>query len=195
MTRAAERTAARCAVLIGLLVGLTACGGDDRNADEPSTGEREAPSTTASATQVPEHNVEVRLEGIRGAKGKVVAGVLFRAKGLTDIRHDKAVGGFGVEVDDDPFSYVAAINDGSTGLMPFLKGPLADVSPGTFTLLMWRGPTLGPYARWFPAAEAGLTSCPVQVEVGDDPVNTVTVTGFPKQPKPLDLETMRPCLQ
>lgn len=195
MIRTAMRTAAGRAVLVGLLVGLTACGGDDRNADEPSTGERKSPSGTVSATPAPERNVEVRLQGIRDAEGKVVAGVLFRAKALTDIRYTNAVGGFGVRVDDDPFSFVAAINDGSIGFMPFLKGPLADVGPGTYTLLMLRGPTLGPFTKWFPAAEPGLTGCPVQVEVGDDPVTTVTVTGFPKQPKPLDDETMRPCLQ
>jgi hypothetical protein len=170
MTRAAMRTAARGSVLVGLLVGLTACGGDDRDAGEPSTEKRKAPSATASATPVPQHNVEVHLQGIRGSEGKLVAGVLFRAKDLTDIRDKSGVGGFGVRVDDDPFSFSAPINDGSTGFMPFLKGPLADVSPGPYTLLMWRGPTLGGYTKWVPAAEPGLTFCPVQFEVvGDDP--------------------------
>lgn len=194
VTKAAARTAAVCGVIVGLLVGLTACAGDDRRDSDPSAGQRESRSATASAASLPEHKVEVHLKAIQGAEGEFVAGVLFRAKAVSDIRHENAVGGFGVKVDDAPFSQVATMTDGSSGLIPDLNGPPADVNPGTYTLMMWQGPTLGAYSKWFPAAESGLTACLVQVRVGDSVVTTVTVTGFPKQPKPLDPETMRPCL-
>jgi hypothetical protein len=195
-TKAAARTAAWRAVLVGLLVGLTACGGADPDTSEPPATDRESPSATVSTSPGATHRVEVRLTAIRGAEGDVVAGILYRGKNLPEAFLVKnVVGGFGAEVDDDPFSLVATINDGSTGMIPFLEGPPADVSPGAYFLMMWRGPSLGPYSKWVPAAEPGLTGCPAQLEVGDGAVTKVAVTGFPDQPEPLDLETMRPCLR
>lgn len=196
VTKPAARTAAVRAVLAGLLVGLTACGSADDGTGDPSAGDRESPSATVSTSPVGAHRVEVRLTAIRGAEGDVVAGILYRGKKFPEaFRVKNVVGGFGAEVDDDPFSLVAPINDGSTGMIPFLEGPPADVSPGSYLLMMWRGPSLSPYSKLVPAAEPGLTGCPVQVEVGDGAVTTVTVAGFPEQPEPVDLETMRPCLR
>lgn len=196
VTKPAARTAAVRAALVGFLVGLTACGGADRDTSEPPAGDQESPSATVSTSPVGDHRVEVRLTAIRRAEGDVVAGILYRGNDLPEaFRVKNVVGGFGAEVDDDPFSLVATINDGSTGMIPFLEGPPADVSPGSHLLMMYRGPSLGPYSTWVPAAEPGLTGCPVRLEVGDGAVTTVTVTGFPEQPEPLDLETVRPCLR
>lgn len=191
---AATRTAA---VLVALLVVLTACGGDDRGVNGPPAGQDEARSPTTSAPALPDHRIEVRLEGLQGAEGELVAGVLFRRPKATDPVQDKgAVGGFGVKVDDDPFSLVSPVYDGSPiGHVPLLEGPLAEVTPGGYTLMMWRGRSLVPYSTWVPAAEPGLTGCPVRFDVGTGAVTTVTVTGFPEQDEPQSEETLRPCRQ
>lgn len=196
MSTQALRTIATRALLTGLVAAVSACSGDTA---APISSSAASPSETSAAAAPtpasPEHRVEVHLNGIKGARGTDVAGVLFRAKTVTDVRSENAVGGFGVGVESDPFSYVAAVSDGSVGFFPFLSGPPADLIPGSYILMMWRAPRLGSYSKWFPADSPGITGCPVLVQLGDSPVRTVTVAGFPEQPATADLYTQLPCLQ
>jgi hypothetical protein len=195
-TRRALRTLIAPSTLVGILLAITACGGNAADTSEQPATKQGSSTVTESSDQSADHQVEVRLQGVAGAQGEFIAGVLMRG----DKPYAKyAVGGFRpLEANDDPFSAVAVVADEPPWPPPGTESSAGDplaVSPGRYTLLMWRGPTLTPYSNWAPAREPGLTGCPVRFEVGDAAVTTVTVTGFPNQGKAPRLETLRPCLQ
>ncbi|WP_159081426.1 hypothetical protein [Nocardioides sediminis] len=132
------------------------------------------------------------MRDVADAEGERIAGVLMSGN---KPYAKYALGGFLLEVTDDPFSAVAVVADQPPWGPDSSQGKPLAVSPGRYTLMMWRGPTLGPYSSWAPAGEPGGTGCPVRFDVGDAAVTIVTVTGFPNQGKAPSLDTLRPCLQ
>lgn len=195
-TRRALRILIAPSTLVALLLALTSCSGDAGDTGEQPAMNQGSPTVTESSDQSAEHQVEVHLKGVAGARGELIAGVLMRGN---KPYAEYAVGGFQpLEVNDDPFSTVAVVVDGPPWPLPDTDSSAGDplaVSPGHYTLMMWRGLTLTPYSNWAPAFEPGITGCPVRFEVGDAAVTTVTVTGFPDQGKAPALDALRPCRQ
>ena len=192
-TTRALRTLISPSALVGILLAITACGGDAGDSSEQPATNQGSSTVTESSEESGDQQVEVRLKGVAGAQGEFIAGVLMRGN---KPYAKYGVGGFRpLEVKDDPFSAVAVVADRPPFDTDSSPGDPLVVSPGRYTLLMWRGATLGGYSNWAPAFEPGITGCPVRFEVGDAAVTTVIVTGFPNQGKAPGLETLRPCLQ
>lgn len=166
----------------GLLV--VGCGGDDSTSpdttQQASTTTTEAPADTAGNGTV---TVSVTVSGIESAVGNQLAGVLFR--GPEAIYPDRnGLGGFVATVDADPFSTTEQVrrpNPDPDAVGPFpgvSEDPLL-VEPGTYTLVLWLAPDLGPYSRWVPAATGGLAGCETTFVVGDGTTFEIEVHGMP----------------
>lgn len=142
--------------------------------------------------------VTVHLFTIDHAPGDRVAGVLFKGRvPARALLYGRAVGGFGVDTGSEPLTVSRTVNEG-TGMgvgdqFPYVSDMPVRLPPGWYVLLVWRGPTLGPYSRWIPADEPGLAVCQVSVYVVAGPSTTVEVTGMPRQPRTLALEHLPRC--
>jgi hypothetical protein len=152
-----------------LVVG---CGDDDSasqdTTQQASTTTAEAPADTAANGTV---TVSVTVSGIESAVGNQLAGVLFRGPAATDPDRN-GVGGFAATVDADPFSTTEQVRQPNpdpdqVGPFPFVSENLLLVEPGTYTLVLWLAPELGPYSRWVPAGTPGLAGCETTFVVGD----------------------------
>jgi hypothetical protein len=164
-----------------LVVG---CGDDDSaspdTAQQASTTTAEAPVDVAGNGTV---TVSVTVSGIESAVGNQLAGVLLRGPEATDPDRN-GVGGFAATVDADPFSTTEQVRQpnpdpDAVGPFPYVTEDLLIVEPGTYTLVLWLAPDLGPYSRWVPAATAGLAGCRTSFVVGDGTTFEIEVHGMP----------------
>jgi hypothetical protein len=132
-------------------------------------------TTTAPSESV----VEVAVEGVEGALGWQLSGVLYPGRHFPDSAPD-AVGGFAAEVVSDPFSttsYVSQPGELGEGPFPYVSSKVLAVDPGTYTLMVYLDDELRPYGGMLPAASAELVGCRSLVEVQAERVTTVTVSG------------------
>lgn len=159
-----------------------------------------AGTTDSVAAQVP---VTISIEGLQGAMGQYLAGVLYSGSEAT-FPDERVVGGVAAAVSADPFSAdlelrvgYEAIPDpaadcgaGQTSVpsdcivFPYLTDEPRLVEPGPHTLQLWLAPTtIGPYSRWVPGDGPGLVGCVTTFEV-ETTGGQVTVTGIPSGERP-----------
>lgn len=131
--------------------------------------------------------ITVEVEGLTGAEGNDIAGVLFRGPG-TNNPDENGMGGFNVEVDSDPFSTSQVMRQPDPDAFepeaidearfPHVTDEAIDVEPGTYTVLLVLAPSpIGPgYSRWVPGTIERVCTTSVNVDQGDV---TITVTGIP----------------
>ena len=181
-------------ILIGGVVWLLGGTGSDV-IEEPmptgsSTTATSAPATTTiPETGVPVGSIEVTVEGIEGRSGGQLAGVLFEGEGTLD-PDERAIGGFAVMVDSDPFTATELVRTlvvrtprarGSgpeKGLFPDVTEEILVAEPGTYTVMLWLDDiTIGYYSRWVPAMGHNLEGCEVVFEVEEGQGAALTVTG------------------
>jgi hypothetical protein len=152
-----------------VLAGLAVWGGYVSNRDRDRDAVEAAPGT-----------VEVTVQGLEGAFGGQIAGVLI--PGSTGTPVDRSVGGFTADIDTDPFmthQFVREPSEAFVGPFPYVGDATLSVDPGTYTLSLWwrpDGPLL-PYSRWVPATQEGLAGCATVIEIPDGGSAAVTITG------------------
>jgi hypothetical protein len=174
-----------------VVAGCTSTSSSGPAVDELSSSPTVAGTTSLLGTVI------VRLSTIGHAPGDRVAGVLFRGRSSQALRDTRAVGGFGVATGPSPLTVTRTIKRktalGAGDAFPYVDDVPVRLSQGWYTLLLWRGPTLDPYSRWFPAAEPGLAVCQVPVYVVAGSPTTIEVTAMPRQPRELMVDALPRC--
>ena len=196
--------AAAAAVVVAAAVGVVPLIVGSQDTDTPSGTE---PPTSTAATPVPTTaatapdptqatmptggSIEVTVEGIEGRSGGQLAGVLFDGEG-TLYPDSRAIGGFAVRVDSDPFTATELVRTpvqrpdertrgGLTSerpLFPDVTEEVLVVEPGTYTVMLWLDDiTIGFYSRWVPAMGRNLDGCEVVFQVEEGQAAALTVTG------------------
>ncbi|WP_448809764.1 hypothetical protein [Agromyces bauzanensis] len=136
--------------------------------------------------------VVVTVHDVVGIAGGGLAGVLYEGR---EMLHERAVGGFGVGVDSDPFSITTTVKEPGRafyGIFPYVSDETLLLEPGAYSLFVWADESpLTPYGRWAPAMSdsepAGLLVCGTTFEVGDSDVR-LSISGVPPEPmdRPID---------
>jgi hypothetical protein len=136
----------------------------------------------------------VTVHDVVGLTGGGLAGVLYTG---TEMLHANAIGGFGAEIDGDPFSVTSTVNSPYlfAPIFPYVSDEPLLLVPGTYILFIWADQEpLTPYGRWAPAGPSEsrrLLGCSTVVEVGRSDVH-LSIEGVPAQPldRPLERCTM-----
>lgn len=193
----------RLAVLVTAWLVVAGCGDDGAST-----------STTASTAPSGPGTVTLSLEGLTGASGNALAGLLFPGDGTTAAG---AVGVVATLIDADPFTAALTFKtapselaaDGPSGacfagelaaaapsdcaLFPYPGDADAVVEPGTYTARLYIDTVLmGPYSRWVPGLAGTMYSCAVTFEVRG-PTTTLVVTDIPRS-DPAPFETTSACV-
>jgi hypothetical protein len=191
----------RPVMLLAVLLALAGCASDDGTASPSTASEPATTPVTAAATTPPVAvPLTVAIEGLAGAQGQYLAGIV--SEGPTMAKSDgDVVGGFSAVVDGDPYSadltvraFLPVFDESSAETFalctrnaapssdclrfPFV-GEVVSVAPGTYTLSLWIDKTpMAPYARWLPASSVWLRGCTLTFDTTGQAAPTVTVTGM-----------------
>ena len=197
--------AAAAAVMVVAAVGVVPLIVGSQDTDTPSgteppvsTAATPVPTTAATApyptqaTMPTGGSIEVTVEGIEGRSGGHLAGVLFDGEGTLH-PDERAIGGFAVRVDSDPFTATELVRTpvqwpgGRAGggltserpLFPDVTEEVLVVEPGTYTVMLWLADTtISFYSRWVPAlGPRNLVGCEVVFQVEEGQAASLTVTG------------------
>ena len=183
--------------------GLVSCSNDDESSsttsdettaavvDEtttPTTLDQTTSTTALSATSTATSTVTVTVTNVVDAIGYDLAGVLSEGD-QPDLR--TVVGGFGADVDADPFSTTQAVRAPQPGEWPedfdidadwpYVTDEPVMLEPGTYTLQLWLGePPLCCYTDPFlPGGSPSLSGCTTVFTVKEDEQVNITVNGIP----------------
>jgi hypothetical protein len=174
----------RTILLLSLLALLVAsCDSDtDEGRDAEPTAPPGSPMRATGGTASPTAAVRVVLRGIEDQEGEL-AGLVY--KGLWPPASHRAIGGFAVAVDADPFSTTQVVrrpqrvpqpNGMYEGPFPYVLDDVLALKPGTYTLVLVGALHLSPYNRWVPGNRRDLKACKTTFLVGEGGDATVMLT-------------------
>ncbi len=189
-TRGVMRKSGVVLMLALASAGLVGCADDeDANStpDNQTTSSAETTPSPSAELDTSTISVTVAVNDVVDADGFELAGVLSKGP-EPNFQVDNVVGGFSVAVTEDPFSTSQVVRSPQlgdfatfTGPFPWVTDNALSVQPGEYLLQLWLAPPppLGPYSRWVPAEQAGLTGCIVRVTVVAGEPADVIVNGIP----------------